>query len=890
MEDALKQFNNSGELDCVLETIKNSTDANTTSQLGEFFLHLFPSHTDLIVCMANFYYKNGSLARAFELCEKVPALKDLQTKCVSPEFESYPSDIVKEIKPEEYPLITFTITTCKRLELFKKTMNSFLHCCLDRDLIGRWICVDDNSSEQDRNEMKELYPFFEFIFKKEEDRGHARSMNIIAKTVSSPFVFHMEDDWYFFHKTNYLGKCLDVLSENKKYGQCLINLNYGELPTIKIIGGEPKSTLNHTDYVIHEYCKNDEEVHRFVQKHGNNMNCSYWPHYSLRPSLLRRQVFNLSAFNESKSVHFEMEYAYKYIQAGFMSVFLNGNYCKHTGRLTSERHDETKLNAYTLNETSQFGEQPKPKAKTEPLKYMIINLNRRLDRLQKLQKNKDITDLNCGRFAAIDGKLLVNSERLQRIFDNNDYNMKAGMVGCALSHISLWIQLVNSNLNYLCILEDDIETVPDFKEKLKTVATQLTALPEWGICFLGYHVWPMFRNDEFLGSAYPSIIKMNTLNSFKYSMGGTTAYIISKYGAQKMLEYIDEIGMPNCIDTMQQRACDIMPVYYCKPMIIHSECADSNQVDTDIQREPKSFTIPSETRLEKYIVNHKLPSNILQTEDYNQAKIHIETKQNSYLIYRGRNIEELWKNNRNNTYHFAFEILLYSPSIIEYTRLKQNNKFDISNVLIYSIQKIPLLLADDFNLQTFLKSRGYDSSPFGNMYGITFETVLNITEKILTSSPEEFTKDYFNPDDITSYVQPWNGKHVMKNTKYNISHPHDDNNSIYQTYTAWFKKFKDSIVSNDSEILFILNYTWKSVDIDALVKFITFMRSYTRQFRVLLINGIETLPDSLKNIVFHEKIPYDDAFKNDEWPNEKIRYENEVFLARLTETVSKYID
>ncbi len=71
----------------------------------------------------------------------VPHLKDLYT--------DYPSDIVQSIsnsKGKETANITFTMTTCKRLDLFVPTMNSFLRCCTDRHLISRWIIVDDNSS------------------------------------------------------------------------------------------------------------------------------------------------------------------------------------------------------------------------------------------------------------------------------------------------------------------------------------------------------------------------------------------------------------------------------------------------------------------------------------------------------------------------------------------------------------------------------------------------------------------------------------------------------------------------------------------------------------------------------------------------------------------------
>ena len=95
-------------------------------------------------------------------------------------------------------------------------------------MIDEWIVVDDNSSEEDRKKMKENYPFIKYIFKDETNKGHPESMNIIRDYAISryKYLFHMEDDWRFFVKDNFITKCIKVLSENEKYGQCLFNKNY----------------------------------------------------------------------------------------------------------------------------------------------------------------------------------------------------------------------------------------------------------------------------------------------------------------------------------------------------------------------------------------------------------------------------------------------------------------------------------------------------------------------------------------------------------------------------------------------------------------------------------------------------------------------------------------
>jgi hypothetical protein len=257
-------------------------------------------------------------------------------------------------KQKIIPLITFSITTCKRIDLFKNTINSFINCCEDIELISEWICIDDNSSLSDRDEMKKLYPFFTFYFKNIDEKGHPKSMNIIKNLVKTPFIFHMEDDWNFIEKREYIKECLEVLAQNKNIGQCLINKNYAETGDIIIKGGDLQITKSGLRYHIHEYVNTRELELQWHKKHGYGSNCNYWPHFSFRPSLIKTKIYETIGDFDESAPHFEMEYSFRYFNKGFVSAFLEDIYCVHTGRLTSEREDKTKSNAYTLNNENQF--------------------------------------------------------------------------------------------------------------------------------------------------------------------------------------------------------------------------------------------------------------------------------------------------------------------------------------------------------------------------------------------------------------------------------------------------------------------------------------------------------------------------------------------------------
>ena len=66
---------------------------------------------------------------------------------------------------KDKPFIFLSFTTCKRLDLFKQTINSILNHWGDYNKIEYWFCVDDNSSQQDRAFMQNTYPWIDYHMK-----------------------------------------------------------------------------------------------------------------------------------------------------------------------------------------------------------------------------------------------------------------------------------------------------------------------------------------------------------------------------------------------------------------------------------------------------------------------------------------------------------------------------------------------------------------------------------------------------------------------------------------------------------------------------------------------------------------------------------------------------
>jgi glycosyltransferase involved in cell wall biosynthesis len=241
---------------------------------------------------------------------------------------------------KEKPQIIFTITTCKRLDLFHQTINSILRTWSDISAVDYFLCVDDNSSDTDRAQMKTLYPWINFYMKGPDERGHLKSMNIIwqkLKELQPTYWIHMEDDWLFFQHDNYVSKSIDFLNNFKCQGihQILFNRNYSHGYVDWDINGG-KYLDDACIFTVHE------------QRDGiPGRSSGYWPHYSLQPSMcLVETILQLGNYDNTVKF-FERGYANKYAAAGFRSGFFNTVSSKHIGGKAGE-------NAYALNNISQF--------------------------------------------------------------------------------------------------------------------------------------------------------------------------------------------------------------------------------------------------------------------------------------------------------------------------------------------------------------------------------------------------------------------------------------------------------------------------------------------------------------------------------------------------------
>ncbi|MAI12720.1 MAG: hypothetical protein CMM15_01770 [Rhodospirillaceae bacterium] len=272
--------------------------------------------------------------------------------------------------------IMLSFTTCKRLDLFQKTISSIVNTWQDVNQIDYWFCVDDNSSNEDRSIMRQKYQWIDFRFKNHEEKGHKKSMNIIwDKLVEKKpkYWIHMEDDFLFFEEHKYIEKGINAMKdlESSNVKQVLFNKCYGETIADYSIRGFKAGSK---DICVHDYDPNTTYGYQ---------NAHYWPHFSFRPSIMDASaIISLGNF-DSNVQFFEMEYAKKYTNAGYQSAFFDRITNQHIGRLTKDRNGPNNMNAYILNDESQF---TAASITLSEIKPYVVNLPHRTDRKKYMEE------------------------------------------------------------------------------------------------------------------------------------------------------------------------------------------------------------------------------------------------------------------------------------------------------------------------------------------------------------------------------------------------------------------------------------------------------------------------------------------------------------------------
>lgn len=202
------------------------------------------------------------------------------------------------------------------------------------------------------------------------------------------------------------------------------------------------------------------------------------------------------------------------------------------------------------------------------LPIRIISLKDSIERQNHVKTQLDSLNLKYSVFNAVDGDCLLPDE-IKECYDGKNAlssrgkHLGPGEVGCALSHIRLYQEVVRGKLEAMLILEDDVEIDPEVCSFVK----HLHNLPSnWDIVFLGCDSKRVFLASISSGKIFSSGFELTRPLGIG-PVKGAYAYLVSHSGARKLLDSTAMFCKP--IDSYTGDI-SVLSIYVFKPnMVFH---------------------------------------------------------------------------------------------------------------------------------------------------------------------------------------------------------------------------------------------------------------------------------------------------------------------------------
>jgi len=162
---------------------------------------------------------------------------------------------------------------------------------------------------------------------------------------------------------------------------------------------------------------------------------------------------------------------------------------------------------------------------------IVINLDRAKERREYITNQLDNQNLEYYLYSAFDGQNITNPTfQLPKISLKGKYrygdNFLIGEIACTLSHIGAISMAKSLGLEYVIILEDDVEICLDFSDRLEYL---FKIIPKnWEHIFLGGHIY------QFNPIIMPSLHKSPKVSC-------TYSYILRKNVYDKAIKFLSSL-------------------------------------------------------------------------------------------------------------------------------------------------------------------------------------------------------------------------------------------------------------------------------------------------------------------------------------------------------------
>ena len=162
----------------------------------------------------------------------------------------------------------------------------------------------------------------------------------------------------------------------------------------------------------------------------------------------------------------------------------------------------------------------------------IINMDKDIERMNKLNTKMNNLGLKYKRITGVDGKA---------VYKNYNTKLRPGQLGCLLSHQNVLKDAIKNNYENILVLEDDVIFHKDFHNEFKKKYKYLIDREKnFDLLYLGC-------SQSLKGNGYWSKTKLKNEYYENYYTDGTFAMLINKRLFNTILFYINKLDLP--IDT-----------------------------------------------------------------------------------------------------------------------------------------------------------------------------------------------------------------------------------------------------------------------------------------------------------------------------------------------------
>ena len=192
-------------------------------------------------------------------------------------------------------------------------------------------------------------------------------------------------------------------------------------------------------------------------------------------------------------------------------------------------------------------------------KIFVINLKSRQDRRRRMQQQLKSANLTNVEFIdAVNGNALTSKAINEAYhYKSNTRKMRTGEIGCFLSHLSVYKKILQQNLKYAIVLEDDAVFGSNFKKDI-----------EKHLKFIDEHQWDMIllgRNCRNFTKADVAIENHPTKLFRPMELGyGMHCYLITAEFAKKLLTKFPPFSVPIDVVTFGMNSDGTAKIYALK--------------------------------------------------------------------------------------------------------------------------------------------------------------------------------------------------------------------------------------------------------------------------------------------------------------------------------------